>query len=625
MSILETPIRRAAPRVLLATLLGTLAAGSGVGLLAVSAWLLARAAQQPPVLYLMVAIVAVRTFGIGKGVFRYAERLIGHDAALRMLGDVRIAVYRRCERLFPGSARLLGGSVMRTGDMIARVVADTEAVVDLTVRVFVPVSAAFVIALAAVGLTYTVLPVGALLLAASVVVTGVLLPAVVARAGGRAQVRIAPARGTMAAAVLENLAAADELRVYGVAGAGVDAVMAADADLAAGARSGIRTDAFAGFVTTLVVGLTVLGELLLGARAVASGQLAGVELGVIVMLPLAVHEVVSAVTPAVTRWQQVRTSLRRLDELDRLPDPVDDPAEPRVLAIPEWTLPRAGLGVARSDAPTRAHQHRIRLRDVSARWPSGPDGTVDRDGIDGIDLELGGGRRIGVVGPSGSGKSTLASVLVRFLDTTGGDFLLDGHDVAEFAGDDVRGVIGLLTQDAHVFDTTITENLRPADPDATAEQMRAVLTRVGLDGWLDALPKGLATPLGEHGATMSGGERQRLALARLLLARHQVLVFDEPAEHLDPLAAAALTADLLRETDDRSVLFITHTHDGLDLCDEVIVLDAGRIVDRGRYDDLSARPGPFTDVMGTAPVSATTGVAISERRSGGLTSVPVAV
>jgi thiol reductant ABC exporter CydC subunit len=604
MTVLETPIRRAAPRVLLATLLGTFAAGSGVGLLATSAWLLARAAERPPVLYLMVAIVAVRTFGIGKGVFRYAERLLGHDAALRMLGDVRIAVYRRCERLFPGSARLLGGPAMRTGDVIARVVADTESVVDLTVRVFVPATGALVVALAAIGLTYTVLPVGAVLLAASVLVTGVALPAVVARAGGRAQVRIAPARGDMAAAVVESLAAADELRVYGVAVAGVDAVMAADADLAAGARSGIRTDAFAGLITTLVVGLTVVGELLLGASAVASGRLAGVELGVLVLLPLAVHEVVSSVTPAVTRWQQVRTSLRRLDELDRLPDPVADPAEPRSLAAPEWTPPRGGLGVSRGDAPTRTRPHTVSLRNVSARWPAtGP-------GIDlaGIDLELGAGRRIGVVGRSGSGKSTLASVLVRFLDTTGGHYRLDGHDVAEFTGDDVRGVIGLLTQDAHIFDTTITENLRPADPDATADQMRAVLSRVGLGDWLHTLPKGLATPLGEHGATLSGGERQRLALARLLLARHQVLVFDEPAEHLDPLAAAALTADLLRESDDRSVLLITHAHDGLDACDEVIVLDGGRIVDRGTYYDLVSRPGPFTDVMGPAPIPETVSV-----------------
>jgi ATP-binding cassette subfamily C protein CydCD len=581
MSILEAPLRRAAPRVVLATLLGTLAAGSGVGLLAVSAWLLARAAEQPPVLYLMVAIVAVRTFGIGKGVFRYAERLIGHDSALRILGDVRIAVYRRFERLFPGSARVLGGPAMRTGDLIARVVADTESVVDLTVRVFVPVTAAVVVALAAVGLTFAILPAGAVLLAGSVVVTGVALPLLVARSGGQAQIRIAPARGDMAAAVSQNLAAADELRAYGVAAAGVDAVMRADADLAAGARSGIRTDAVAGFVTTLVVGLTVLGELLLGSRAVASGQLAGVTLGVIVLLPMAVHEVVATVTPAVTRWQQVRTSLRRLTELDRLPDPVPEPACPRPLPL---------LG---------SRRHLVSLRDVSARWPGEGDGVAEH-ALSGIDLDLGAGRRIGVIGHSGSGKSTLASVLVRFLDVAAGDYRLDGHAVGEFSADDVRSVVGLLTQDAHVFDTTVAENLRPADPDATAAQMRSALARVRLDGWLDALPQGLATPLGEHGATLSGGERQRLALARLLLARHEILVFDEPAEHLDPLAAAALTDDLLRATDDRSVVLITHSHDGLAACDEVIVLEAGRIVDHGTYADLVARPGPFTDVMGAA-------------------------
>ena len=585
------PARRAAPSLALAVCLGVLAAGSGVALVAVSAWLLARAAEQPPVLYLMVAIVLVRAFGIGKAVFRYGERLVGHSAALRMLGDVRIEVYRRWERLYPGGIRLLGGSAARSGDVIARAVTDTDAVVDLSVRVTVPIVAAGAVALAAVGASWLLLPASGVVLAISVVLTGVVLPVVTARRGGRAQSSVAPARGAMAAVVAENLAAAAELRVYGISGAGVDAVMAADADLAVAQRRGVGVDAFATAMGVLVVGGTTIAQLLVGAEAVAAGTLAAVELGVVVLLPVALQEVVGQVSPAVARWQQVRSSLRRLSELDRLPEPVPEPA-PGVRAHLDQATDGAGDGA-----------HRIRLREVSAFWPGSPDARDDPTaGIRGIDLDLGGTRRVGVVGRSGAGKSTLAMVLERFLDTTGGTFEVDGVDVAALAADDVRRIIGLQTQDAHVFDTTVTENLRPADPAASPEQLRAVLGRVGLDGWLGSLPRGLDTPLGTDGRAMSGGERQRLGLARLLLSDHPVLVFDEPAEHLDPDAASSLLGDLLRETSDRSVLLITHARQGLAACDEVLVIDAGTVVDRGTYAELAARPGPFADLMGPDPL-----------------------
>jgi len=212
------------------------------------------------------------------------------------------------------------------------------------------------------------------------------------------------------------------------------------------------------------------------------------------------------------------------------------------------------------------------MQGVRARYGDGP--WV----LDGVDLELRPGRIVALRGPSGSGKTTLANLLVRFRDPDGGTIALDGRDLRAYAQADVRRVIGLAGQDAHLFPTSIRENLRIGRPQATDSELHDALRRAHCDGWVADLPDGLDTMLGEGGAGVSGGQRQRLSLARALLADVRVLVLDEPAAHLDAEGAEALTRELLRSARGAGlgVLLITHGDAGLDLADEVVELRGGR-------------------------------------------------
>jgi ABC-type multidrug transport system fused ATPase/permease subunit len=203
---------------------------------------------------------------------------------------------------------------------------------------------------------------------------------------------------------------------------------------------------------------------------------------------------------------------------------------------------------------------------------------------------------VAVVGPSGAGKSTLAAVLVGFLRCRSGSITLSGVPVEQLSGDDLRSVVGLVGQDAYLFDTTVADNLRVGRRDATDDQLHDVLHRVGLSAWLGELPGGLRTEVGTHGARLSGGQRQRLAVARALLADFPLLVVDEPAEHLEPAAADALTADLLDVTDGRSLVLITHRLAGLESVDEILVMEHGRVVQRGTHDELLDQAGRYSDL-----------------------------
>jgi ABC-type multidrug transport system fused ATPase/permease subunit len=235
--------------------------------------------------------------------------------------------------------------------------------------------------------------------------------------------------------------------------------------------------------------------------------------------------------------------------------------------------------------------YELEARSVWARYPGG-----SAPALRGVDLSLPPGRRVAVVGPSGAGKSTLASVLLGFLTCQAGSVLLNGTPVDRLAGDRLRTVVGLVGQDAYLFDTTIAENLAIGNREASDDDLRQVLDRVGLTGWLDRLPQGLATEVGRHGTRLSGGQRQRVAVARALLADFPLLVLDEPAEHLDPLAADELMADLLTVTTGRSLVLITHRLTGLESVDEILVMEAGRVVERGTHDTLLAGRGRYADL-----------------------------
>lgn len=553
-------------RLALALLLGSLALGSSVGLMAVSGWLISRASEEPPVLYLMIAVTATRAFGIGRAFFRYAERLVSHDTVLQLLAELRVAVYRGLERVAPAGLR-----TTRRGDLLSRLVADVDELQDYWLRWLLPAGTAVAVGVASAGFLGMLLPEAGVVLAVGLLLAGVGVPSVSGAVAARAERRLAPARADLAVRVTDLLGGTAELTVAGALPSRTARVREADGVLTRIAARAASATALGGGLSSLLCGLTVVASALVALPAVQSGRLGGLELAVVLLTPLAAFEAVNGMPLAVQYRRRARRSAERVYEVLDAPVPVREPVEP---------------------APAPATPFPLEVRGLTARYPE-----ASRPALDAVDLTLERGRRIAVVGPSGSGKTTLAQVLLRFLDAERGTYRLGGTDASALDGDTVRTYVGLCAQDAHVFDSSVRENLRLARTGATEEELRDALAGARLLDWADSLPDGLDTLVGEHGARLSGGQRQRLALARALLADFPVLVLDEPAEHLDIATADALTEDLLDVTRGRTTVLITHRLAGLDAVDEIVVLDGGRVVQRGSHAELAAMDGPLRRML----------------------------
>lgn len=532
-----------------AVLAGAGTVACGIALLAVSGWLIARASEHPNEVALAVAVVAVRAFGIGRGVLRYVERLASHDTAFRVLTEVRGRVYDRLERVAPAGLRDL-----RSADLLGRLVSDVDAVQDLFIRgVTPPLVAALVGAGTVLAATAVFAPVG-LVLGVGLLVAGVLVPWAAVRLSERLARRQAAARSTLTVGFADLVDGSAELVAFGQADAALARLDAADERVLRLARRAAGVSAFGTGAGGLVAGLTAFAVLLVAVDAQSDGGLSRVGLAALVLTALAAFEATTPMTAAAQQFAAVRAGARRVVEVLDAPDPVRDPAVP--LPLPTQ--------------PVHLEMRGVRLRyAVDAPWA-----------LDAVNLDLPPGRRVALVGPSGAGKSTVASVLLRFREIDSGAVTLDGVPLASYAADDVRRVVGGCLADAHVFDSTLRENLRLARPDATQAELDDVADRVRLLDWIRSLPLGWETPVGSHGAEMSGGQRQRLVLARALLADFPVLVLDEPTAHLDPVTRDELIDDILRVTRGRTLLLITHDPTRLRELDEIVTLDHGRVTHR---------------------------------------------
>lgn len=525
---------------------GAATVGAGIALLAVSGFLLARASQHPNIVALSIAVVAVRALGVTRGLTRYVERLAGHDAALRVLADLRAAIYARLERLAPA-----GLSGFRAGDLLTRFVADVDAVQDLFIRGVTPPLVAAAAGGAAVLLSTALWSSAGVALAAGLLLAGVVLPVLSATLVSRTAEATTKARGELAVCSVELVDGAAELTALGAESTALARVEAADTTLTRMALRSAAVAALGSGGAALVSGLTGFAVLLLGVRAADHGSLGAVPLAVLVLTALAAFEATSALPATATTLVSVRASARRIFSVLDAPLPVTDPD-------------------AASDVTVRTPVS-VSMRGVVAGYPGGP------DVLRALDLDLPPGRRVAVIGASGAGKSTLVAVLLRQLDLRGGEYRINGIEATAMSGDTVRHAIGGCTADPHIFDSTLRANLTLAAPSAADDRLREALAMVKLERWLDGNRDGLDTLVGAHGLAMSGGERQRLAVARALLAAVDLVVLDEPTAHLDTETAEELMADVLSAVAGRSLLLITHDRRGLSHIDEVYELRDGRL------------------------------------------------
>jgi thiol reductant ABC exporter CydC subunit len=542
-----------------AVLLGFATIGSGIGLLTTSAYLIAKAALHPSIAELQVAIVGVRFFGISRGASRYLERLVSHDVTFRLLARLRVFFYQRLEPLAP--ARLMQ---VRSGDLLARIVADVETLQDFFLRVMAPPVVAMLVALAATLLVGSFDSRLGITLLGFLLLAGLGLPLLTWAASRRAGRRLVRIRAGLSEALVDGIQGVADLLAFGQEARHLHQVASLNRELDGLQGHMAAIEGLHSGLMGLLMNLATLAVLLVAISLVSHARLDAVYLGLLI---LAVVSSFEAVQPLPQAYQSLGASLeaaRRLFEISDAQPAVADPPSP--LPLPD----RVGL----------------RVEDLRFAYQPGQPAVLD-----GVSFDLPQGARLAIVGPSGAGKTTLVHLLLRFWDYREGKILLGGQELRLYGQEELRRLIAVVSQHTYLFNATIRENLILARPEVDEAEVVQAAKQAQLHNFIQSLPEGYDTWIGEQGLRLSAGQRQRLAIARAILKGAPILILDEPTANLDALTERDVMAALQQLMIGRTSLLITHRLVGLEAADEVLVLRAGRIVECGKHHDLVQKAG----------------------------------
>ncbi|MEO6889563.1 MAG: thiol reductant ABC exporter subunit CydC [Ktedonobacteraceae bacterium] len=553
----------------LATFLGILTIGCGIGLLTFSGYLLSQAALHPSLASLAVAMLGVRVFGVLRGAFRYLERLVSHDVTFRLLAQFRVRFYHALEPLAP--ARLMADTTTRSmnatsGDLLSRFVTDIETLQELYVRAISPPIVALIIGIIMWVVLGAYNGVFALTFLAFFLLASIGAPLFMHVLSQRLERRIVQVRAAFATSLVDSVQGIADLLAFDQADTQREHVEHLNRQLV---RLQTGRAVLGGLREMLDILLTdgcVWVMLLVAIPLVRSGQLNGVYLALIVLAALSSFEAVRPLANAAQLFGGCLEAARRLFAVVSVPPAVHDP---------EGAAPM----------PTT---YNLAVRNLSFRY-SQETPLVLND----INFSVPQGHCLAIVGPSGAGKSTLANLLVRFWDYEQGSITLGGYELKALRQQDIHRCIGVIEQKTHLFNTTVRENLLLARPDASEEEMEQAARKACLHDFIQSLPQGYDTLIGEQGFKFSGGERQRLAIARAFLKDAPILLLDEPTAHLDASTEEGIIHALRTFMQGRTTILITHRLIGLDMADEILVMQNGSIKECGVHHELVQAEGLY--------------------------------
>ena len=541
----------------LAALIGFATTGSGIGLLMTSAYIIAKAAMQPPMVTLQLGIVGVRFFGLARGVFRYAERLISHNITFRILAKLRLWFYDAIEPLAP--ARLMH---FKSGDLLQRVVDDIQSLENIYTRVLGPPLTALLVAVLMWVLLGIYSMQAALLILLFHTLAGIGVPLLTKQLSRGVSVGIMNYKAEQQELALDLFQGIGELQLYGKLPAHLTAMHNAETGKLQLQRKNAIIEGLHESLTGLLMNGALIAILWTLIPSISTGAVNGISLTVITLAVMASFEPFLPLPSTLKHLEADQHAGERLFEI--------------LDAKPETVAPATPLPF-----PT---DHTIKAESLSFTYPGSTTKALDQ-----LTFTVLPGEHIAIVGPSGAGKSTITSLFMRFWNSSKGSISIGGQNISLFDPEELRRNIALVSQKTYLFAETIRENLTLAAPEATDDDLKKALTAAGLSHFTTKLDEWC----GQHGMKLSGGERQRIAIARILLQSAPIMILDEATANLDGVTEREVTQTLNAISAGKTLITITHRLKAMEQYDRILVLEKGNMVEQGVHGELMAADGLY--------------------------------